>query len=332
MNKVLLEESKKPLNERRRTFKQKLRKGASVEIFDDTDLSDAAYRRSLNLNDANLSSKNFKNTNFDQTDPKSQADYLCGANFRDTNLKGTNLNSQTEVKFQNLNSGGISSRGAKTRDYDKEPIIIKDHAIILNAIIGAIYIITTILMAICGKFSAQQILFLVLLDCYFPLRALNKFSNFGKCYICFKNDDITLYSKKTEAVLYETKISNIIGIKRTTGPSYPEISKKTKCLMLLFAFIYLLLVFFVAVVIDGREENFWIIFAVIISISFFPLVLYRLFNGLGFDIINDSILIYDKSSFIEVSFLSSKEYRELKAYFLLKTGKNLDKIRPQIFV
>jgi len=102
--------------------------------------------------------------------------------------------------------------------------------------------------------------------------------------------------------------------------------------MLLFAFIYLLLVFFVAVVIDGREENFWIIFAVIIPISFFPLLLYRLFNGLGFDIINDSILIYDKNSFIEVSFLSSKEYGELKAYFILKIGKNLDKIPPQIFV
>ena len=329
---MLLEESKKPLNERRRTFKQKLRKGASADIFDNADFSDAADRRSLNSNDANLSSKNFKNTNFGQTDPKPQADYLCGANFRDTNLKSTNLNSQAEVKFQNLNPGGAPSRGVKTRDYDKEPIIIKDHAIILNAIIGAIYIITTILMAICGKFSAQQILFLVLLDCYFPLRALNKFSNFGKCYIRFKNDDITLYSKKTEAVLYETKISNIISIKRTTGPSYPEISKKTKCLMLLFAFIYLLLVFFVAVVIDGREENFWIIFAVIISISFLPLLLYRLFNGLGFDIINDSILIYDKNSFIEVSFLSSKEYGELKAYFLLKTRKNLDKIRPQIFV
>ncbi|WP_297922561.1 hypothetical protein [uncultured Campylobacter sp.] len=255
-------------------------------------------------NSINVSERNFTNV----VEQKSQSNLSCAADMPSQNFK-------TQV-----------------RNYDKEPIIIKDHAIILNAIIGAIYIVATILMAICGKFSAQQILFLVLLDCYFPLRALNKFSNFGKCYICFKNDDITLYSKKTEAVLYETKISDITCIKRTTGPSYPEISKKTKCLMLLFAFIYLLLVFFVAVVIDGREENFWIIFAVIISISFFPLLLYRLFNGLGFDIINDSILIYDKNSFIEASFLSSKEYRELKAYFLFKTGKNLDKIPPQIFV
>ena len=255
-------------------------------------------------NSINASEQNFTNV----VEQKSQSDLSCA----------------TDTPSQNFKT--------QARDYDKEPIIIKDHAIILNAIIGAIYIITTILMAICGKFSAQQILFLVLLDCYFPLRALNKFSNFGKRYICFKNDDITLYSKKTEAGLYETKISDITCIKRTTGSSNPEISKKTKCLMLLFAFIYLLLVFFIAVVIDGKEENFWIIFAVIISISFFPLLLYRLFNGLGFDIINDSILIYDKSSFIEASFLSSKEYMELKAYFLLKTGKNLDKIRPQIFV
>ncbi len=196
MDKVRLEESKKLLNEQCRNLKQKLQKGASADIFDNVDFSDAADRRSLNSNDANLSSKNFKNTNFDHTDPKSQPDHLCGANFRDRNLNDMNLNSKDEVKFQNLNPGGISSRGAKTRDYDKEPIIIKDHAIILNAIIGAIYIITTILMAICGKFSAQQILFLVLLDCYFSLRALNKFSNFGKCYICFKNDDITLYSKR----------------------------------------------------------------------------------------------------------------------------------------
>nr|WP_315056696.1 hypothetical protein [uncultured Campylobacter sp.] len=269
---------------------------------------------------------------------------LAGGGLKFKSDGGQNSINAREQNFTNVveqkSQRGLScaadmpSQNFKTqaRDYDKEPIVIKDHAIILNAIIGAIYIITTILMAICGKFSAQQILFLVLLDCYFPLRALNKFSNFGKCYICFKNDDITLYSKKTEAVLYETKISAITCIKRTTGPSYPEISKKTKCLMLLFAFIYLLSVFFVAVVIDGKEENFWIIFAVIISISFFPLLLYRLFNGLGFDIINDGILIYDKNSFIEVSFLSSKEYRELKAYFLLKIGKNLDKIPPQIFV
>lgn len=125
------EESKKPLNEGRRTFKQKLRKVASTCIFDNADLSDARDLSSLNLNDTNLIGKSFKNANFNQTDPESQPDHLCGANFRDRNLNGTNLNSKDEVKFQNLNSGGISSRGVKTRDYDKEPLVIKDYITIV---------------------------------------------------------------------------------------------------------------------------------------------------------------------------------------------------------
>ena len=123
------EESKKPLNEGRQTFNQKLRKGGSADIFDDANLNDATDRSSLNLNDINLSSKSFKNANFNQTDPESQPDHLCGANFRDTNL-----NSKDEVKFQNLNPGGVSSRGAKTRDYDKEPLVIKDYMPIVNII------------------------------------------------------------------------------------------------------------------------------------------------------------------------------------------------------
>jgi hypothetical protein len=41
LDKVLLEEFKKPLNEGRQNLKQRLRKGASADIFDDADLSDA---------------------------------------------------------------------------------------------------------------------------------------------------------------------------------------------------------------------------------------------------------------------------------------------------
>jgi len=44
LDKVRLEESKKLLNEQRRNLKQKLRKGASADIFDDADLSDATDR------------------------------------------------------------------------------------------------------------------------------------------------------------------------------------------------------------------------------------------------------------------------------------------------
>jgi len=79
LDKVRLEEPKKLLNEGHQNLKQKLRKGASADIFDGADLSDATDLSSLNLNDTNLSSKSFKNANFNQTDPKLQANYLCAA-------------------------------------------------------------------------------------------------------------------------------------------------------------------------------------------------------------------------------------------------------------
>ena len=46
----------------------------------------------------------------------------------------------------------------------------------------------------------------------------------------------------------------------------------------------------------------------------------------------DNLIIFDKHFIIDASILTSSEYKELKTYFLLKTGKNLDKIRPQIFI
>lgn len=81
MDKVRFEEPKKPLNEGCQNLKQKLRKSATADIFDDADLSNATDRSSLNLNDTNLIGKSFKNANFNQTDPESQADHLCGAKF-----------------------------------------------------------------------------------------------------------------------------------------------------------------------------------------------------------------------------------------------------------
>lgn len=67
-------------------------------------------------------------------------------------------------------------------------------------------------------------------------------------------------------------------------------------------------------------------------LAFAPLIIFRFKKNLGFDTGNDSLIFMSNSNYIEASILTGKEYRELKAYFLLKTWKNLDKIRPQIFV
>ena len=239
------EEPKKPLNEGRQNLKQKLRKGASAGIFDDADLSDATDRSSLNLNDTNLSSKSFKNANFNQTDPESQADHLCGANFRDRNLNGTNLNSKDEVKFQNLNPGGVSSRGAKTRDYDKEPLVIKDYMPIVNIIAIVALLCFAMFINLISNIPYDRKVANILLTAPLVARALNGFSqHYGRKFIflnssikCIKSseqlvmrfDDI-LYFKKTFALVYESETRKYTETERIAG--------KTCLAIYVLAYIY----------------------------------------------------------------------------------------------
>ena len=242
---MLLEESKKPLNERRRTFNQKLRKGASADIFDDADLSDATDRSSLNLNDTNLSSKSFKNANFNPANPKLQANYLCAANFRDRNLNGTNLNSKDEVKFQNLNSGGVSSRGAKTRDYDKEPLVIKDYMPIINIIAIVALLCFAMFINLVSNIPYDRKVANILLTGPLVARALNGFSqHYGRKFIflnssikCIKSGeqlvmkfDNILYFKKTFAFFYESETHKYTETERIAG--------KTCLAIYVLAYIY----------------------------------------------------------------------------------------------
>ena len=242
---MLLEESKKPLNERRRTFNQKLRKGASADIFDDADLSDATDRSSLNLNDTNLSSKSFKNANFNPANPKLQANYLCAANFRDRNLNGTNLNSKDEVKFQNLNSGGVSSRGAKTRDYDKEPLVIKDYMPIINIIAIVALLCFAMFINLVSNIPYDRKVANILLTGPLVARALNGFSqHYGRKFIflnssikCIKSGeqlvmkfDEILYFKKTFAFFYESETHKYTETERIAG--------KTCLAIYVLAYIY----------------------------------------------------------------------------------------------
>lgn len=209
------EESKKLLNEGRQHLKQKLQKSANAGIFDDADLNDATDRSSLNLNDINLSSKSFKNANFNQTDPESQPDHLCGANFRDTNL-----NSKDEVTFQNLNPGGVSSRGAKTRDYDKEPLVIKDYITIVYIITIAVLLCFAMFINLVFNIPYDRKVANILLTAPLVARALKGFSqHYGRKFIflnssikCIKSGeqlvmkfDEILYFKKTFTFFYESE-------------------------------------------------------------------------------------------------------------------------------
>jgi len=269
--------------------------------------------------------------------PNSETENFEVSNFEVSNSETLNsdpdaLNLETEVaqnsacknsaEQQNFISddSGALPQNSKARDYDKEPIIIKDNSIEMI------------------KFYSPFLYFLNFID--FGTRQdsprsvkrwLGLPSKFGTCYIKFKNSVIEYYSEKKRATLYSINLSEIIAIKRTFGPSTLKMTEKGKISTFFVAFAWITLL---SLVVTFKNKISYGILIVPISLflAFAPLIIFRFKKNLGFDIGNDNFIFMSNGNYIEASILTSKEYRELKTYFLLKTGKNLDKIRSQIFV
>lgn len=243
-------------------------------------------------NSINVSEQNFTNA----VEQKSQSNLSCAA----------------DTPLQNFKT--------QARDYDKEPITIKDNSIEMI------------------KFYSPFLYFLNFID--FGTRQdsprsikrwLELSDKFGTCYIKFKNSVIEYYSEKKRVTLYSINLSEIIAIKRTFGPSTLKMTEKGKILTFFVAFTWIILL---SLVVTFKNKISYGILIVPISLflAFAPLIIFRFKKNLGFDIGNDSLIFMSNGNYIEASILTSKEYKELKAYFLLKIGKNLDKIPPQIFV
>lgn len=232
-------------------------------------------------NSINVSERNFTNA----VEQKSQSDFSC----------------TTDTPSQNFKT--------QTRDYDKEPIIIKDNSIEMI------------------KFYSPFLYFLNFID--FGTRQdsprsikrwLELSDKFGTCYIKFKNSVIEYYSEKKRATLYSINLSEIIAIKRTFGPSTFKMTKKGKISTFFVAFTWIILL---SLVVTFKNKISYGILIVPISLflAFAPLIIFRFKKNLGFGIGNDSLIFMSNGNYIEASILTSKEYKELKAYFLLKTGK-----------
>lgn len=209
----------------------------------------------------------------------------------------------------------------ETRDYDKYPIIIKDNAIEMIKL----YLPIVFILDFLSHFAPYRP--------PHPGELTRRPKELGSCYIKFKNSAIEYFSTKKNLILFKIELSNIVDIKRTFGPSEFQSQIATKkfgfCVVMIY-FVLMSAVFYF----KGYAIAPFIV-PIAFGLGMLPLLIFRLVNGLGLglDILSgDSFIIFDKHFIIDASILTSSEYKELKTYFLLKMGKNLDKIRPQIFI
>ena len=110
MNEARLEELKKILNERRQNLEQGSQENSNAQNSDTS--------KSVN---SNSNTSNFDTSDLNDANSKT-------LNSNDRNLDGLNLNAERGRKFQNLDpDNAILFKNSNARDYDKEPIIIKNY-------------------------------------------------------------------------------------------------------------------------------------------------------------------------------------------------------------
>ena len=110
MNEARLEELKKILNERRQNLEQGSQENYNAQNFDGK-IFDTSNSNASNFDASDLNITNSRASNFD-----------------DKNSDDLNLNAKRDRKFQNLDSHSATLfKNSKARDYDKDPIIIKNY-------------------------------------------------------------------------------------------------------------------------------------------------------------------------------------------------------------
>lgn len=238
-------------------------------------------------------------------------------NFDTSKSDNSNLNVEENLKFQNSDSDEVASKNFKTgaRDYDKEPIVIKNYNImhLLFYIIIAIIIPSIFIKILYNK---------GLIDLYYGGRTYllyNQNSTFILsvlflclfalyCYFAKENDIIINNSHIT----YFKNISSGLEIFKIDNDSFIKKNYKLKINVLCFILCLISLL-------SGFGYQEIIFVASILVVRFLPIFLFSILQNKKFEFYNPGYLyIKTRTGKKIVPLVSKKDTKEVREYFLNK--------------
>jgi hypothetical protein len=328
MDRGRLEELKRLLNKQRSNTKQSLDRELDAENSNAKN-SDTSKSVNSNLNVLNFDASDLNNKN-------SKA-----LNSNDKNSDGPNLNAERGRKFQNLDPDNATLfKNSKARDYDKDPIILKDYATLYVVSLSVVSLIFggAVTFTLKGIFDNEN--FIDLLIGNGVLFGIIFFM-IGLSFLDFKKDIVVLKNRCAEfrtndAILHTTTYQNLKEVVKKPISYYMDLSNlgidmkvKIAALALICIIAFLLDVFplFLGLVVFSYIGIFFsnLIFCFLITnrrdrrFSVFPLLIiekpYLIANNIYF-IPNYCALITFKKS----------EYEQLKEYFLNLHNINIDDV------
>lgn len=246
-------------------------------------------------------------------------------NFDTSNTNNLNLNTEDNLKFKNLDSDSTDFKNSEVqaRNYDKDPIIIKDYAFYdymkystIATLIGCLFFISVV--TVVNPIEPKNFRLLPFALVMFFIRRKQQ----KGVYFVFNDSDIKYY--KEDKAYKSLKLEQIGAVAISFDPRWDR-QQRISIPEMLFLSLWPL----GAYVMRGMHAMIALISMIAISL-FGAGILMHLKNGsfrcLG---IYDRLVIYGETGdlrIINVLIYSEKEYLELKEYFMRKTHIDLDTV------
>ncbi|MCZ6132631.1 hypothetical protein [Campylobacter ureolyticus] len=251
--------------------------------------------------------------------PKSKIN-LGNNPYENSNNELDGLNSDENL---NLNNSQISNNKINKRDYDKEPLFIKNHNPDVSSFRGFCFLVLVFISLFIVDIPTDRKIFNFFAAIILASRLATD-QNKGKI-IEFKNDKIVCYK---ESFQKEIKISSKLKIKKTVQMFYGfynynlgNFKQNIPFFIVLFCFSLIFIQIFI--------ENlylFILIFIGIISLFFLPSILMHLKRDKDIpDLIFDNIVVDDGENKTSILVMSLDEYLAIRKYFLDIILIDLDK-------
>ncbi|MDY3116478.1 hypothetical protein, partial [Campylobacter hominis] len=256
------------------------------------------------INNQNLNLKNINLSN--------SKNNLNNQSYLQNNAKQNSNNSDNDLNF---NKNKSSSNSINQRDYDKEPIIIKDYKPQVN-LIGIFFMILAFIMLCIARPEKVNSFTIVSLMVVIPY-----IMNFlGKNYFILQNKIISqIKNDKSFDFMQIKEIKNIkFNVDFRDGNEQIPLIAKILLLIIISTYIYAIFKF-------NEPIILFFIFMVIAVFYAIPKMITHIING---GKINDSIYncltIYDKNGKVmNIMICNDKEFNELKKYFLINVKLNI---------
>ncbi len=249
-------------------------------------------------------------------------------NFDTSDCDNSNLNAEENLKFQNSDfDEAASNKNSITgaRDYDKDPIIIKDY-IYGEYGVYSIFIFIPILFIVTIAVNKTA-------SCILP----NFFLVAGMIGVCiYRNNKANIDKKRfelrQERIVYiskdeikEIKISDIEKIRKSNDIRY-EFDQRNGWFDKAFIITWLTL----GILIEGASVIISFVAAFIFAFLSVKFLMHLHKGGIASLMLFDQIIIYEKpkngGKMLNILVMSNHEMIEIKRYFLSKLNTDIDKV------